>query len=179
MLLTLALVPACALEAGAGPTVSQALLSDAEACAEAQSIPLHEAIQRLRLQDPVGELDAVLGEREADVFGGLWIEHEPKYKVIVLLTGDHRRIMRRYVEGTSLEGLVETRRAAVTMEALQDAQAEVMRMLEAIGSQRNTGIDVQGNCVSLYAADSDMLERELDEAGLGLPERVCITETGP
>jgi hypothetical protein len=28
-------------------------------------------------------LQAVLQEKEADVFGGLWIQHEPVYKVAV------------------------------------------------------------------------------------------------
>jgi hypothetical protein len=179
LLLSLLAVSSCAVEADAGPPVSQALLSDAEAYGDAQGIPLDEAIRRLRQQDPVGELSAVLQEREADVFGGLWIEGQPEYKVIVLLTGDQRRVLRRYVGGTSLEGVVELRDAAVTLETLEAAQATAMRMLKEVGSRADTGIDVQNNCVSLYVANPETLQRELGEAGLELPELVCLTVTGP
>lgn len=114
---SLLLAPGCTTESSVGPPVSDALQRDAEAYAEAQNVPLDEAIRRLRLQDPVGELNAVLQEQEAGVFGGLWIQHEPEYQVIVLVTGDaadQERIRRRYVQGGPLEETVEIREAGVT-----------------------------------------------------------------
>ncbi len=54
--------------------------------------------------DDPGVLQAVLLENEPEVFGGLWIEHDPEYRVVIQVTGDARRIYRRYVKGTALEG---------------------------------------------------------------------------
>ncbi len=175
----LLVMSACATEASAGPAVSDGLLRDAEAYAEDQDIPLDEAIEQLRLQDPVGELSAVLEERESDVFGGLWIEHEPEHKVVVLVTGDQERIRHQYIEGGPLEDTVELRKAESTLEQLKAAQASTMVVLETAGSRADTGIDVKQNCVSLYVADPEELQTKLDEAGVALPDRVCVTPTGP
>lgn len=54
-----------------------------------------------------------------------------------------------------------------------------MQILDAVGSRASTGIDVRGNCVTLYVADPDALLAEVDAAGLTLPEPVCIEATGP
>jgi hypothetical protein len=179
-LITVALlVSACATDASAGPPVSDGLLRDAEAYAEDQGIPLDEAIRQLRLQDPVGELNAVLQEREGDVFGGLWIQHEPEYGVIVLVTQDQARIQRRYVAGGPLEGEVEIREAEATLEELEAAQTATMRILGEVGSRADSGIKVQENCVSVFVADPEGLQEKLDAAGAALPEHVCIEVTGP
>ncbi len=118
LLVLLPILPACTTESSAGPPVSDALRRDAEAYAEAQGVSLDEAIRRLRQQDPIGELNAVLQEREGDIFGGLWIQHQPEHKVIVLVTADQRRIRRRYVRGGPLEETVEIRHAEATLEEL-------------------------------------------------------------
>jgi hypothetical protein len=179
MIVTLLVVSACAAGASAGPPVSDGLLQDAEIYAEDRDIPLEEAIRQLRLQDPIGELNAVLQEREADVFGGLWIQHEPDYRVIVLVTGDSERIRRRYVAGGPLEGEVEIREAEATLEELEAAQTATMRILGVIGSRADSGIKVEENCVSVFVADPEALQADLDAAGTALPEQVCIEATGP
>jgi hypothetical protein len=179
MIVTLLVVSACATGASAGPPVSDGLLRDAEAYAEDRGIPLEEAVRQLRLQDPIGELNAVLQEREADVFGGLWIQHEPEYKVIVLVTGDRERIRRRYVAGGPLESEVEIREAEATLEELKAAQATTAEILSQVGSRADTGIKVQENCVSVFVADPEDLQGELEAAGTALPEPVCIEVTGP
>jgi hypothetical protein len=83
IVLTSLIFSGCVGETAAQPPVSDALRRDAQAYAETHNVPLDEAIWRLRTQDPTGELQAVLQEKEADVFGGLWIEHEPVYKAAV------------------------------------------------------------------------------------------------
>lgn len=179
IIVALLIVSGCAGETAAQPPVSDALHRDAQAYAEAHDVPLNEAIWRLRTQDPIGELGAVLQEKEADVFGGLWIEHEPVYKVVVLVTREERRIERRYVRGGPLADVTEVREAEWTLEALTAAQAELTQILEAVDSRAQTGIDVRGNCVALYTADPGTLLTEVDEAGLTLPQPVCIVDTGP
>jgi hypothetical protein len=166
-------------QTAAQPPVSDALRRDAQAYAESHNVPLDEAIWRLRTQDPVGELQAVLQEKEADVFGGLWIEHEPVYKVIVLVTQGQRRIERRYVRGGPLADVAEVREAEWTLETLTAAQVELMQILEAVGSRAQTGIDVRGNCVALYTTDPEAFLKEIEASGLTLPGPVCIVDTGP
>ena len=179
LIMSLLLAPGCATESSAMSPVSEALQRDAKAYAEAHDVPLDEAIRRLRQQDPVGELNAVLQEQEAGVFGGLWIQHEPEYKVIVLVTDDQRRIRRRYVQGGPLEEMVEIRQAETTLEELHTIQQETMGILEEIDSRAKTAIDVKRDCVSLFVADPESLQAELDAAGVKLPDHVCIEPTAP
>ncbi|MGC9522026.1 MAG: hypothetical protein ACP5HG_09115 [Anaerolineae bacterium] len=169
----------CTLQAGAQTPASEALRRDAEAYAEAHDVPLDEAIARLRAQDPIGELQAVLQEQEPDAFAGLWIEHEPEYKVVVAVTRDERRIYRRYVAAGPLEDKVEMREAERTLAELSAAQVALHQALNEVDSRADSGIDVQANCVSLYVADPEALLTQLDAAGLSLPDPVCIEETGP
>ena len=179
IIVALLLLSGCADETAAQPPVSDALRRDAQAYAEAHNVPLDEAIWRLRTQDPVGELQAVLQEKEPQVFAGLWIEHEPVYKVVILVTRGQRRIERRYVRGGPLADVAEVRMAERSLATLTSAQAEVMQILEEIDSRADTGIDAKGNCVALYSADPGTLLTEIDAAGLALPEPVCLVDTGP
>lgn len=177
--ISLLLAPGCVPESQVQAPVSKALRQDAEAYAEAQGISLEKAIQRLRMQDPIGELNAVLQERESDVFGGLWIQHQPEYRAIVLVTGDQNRIRRRYIRGSSIEDDVEIRSVTTTLAALYRVQTDLLQHLDKVGSRASTGIDVRENCVSLYVSDPEALLAELEAAGLELPKAVCITPTGP
>jgi hypothetical protein len=169
----------CPRQTRAEVPVSDALRQDAAAYAEAQGVSLEEAVERLRRQDPVGELNAVLSEQEADSFAGLWIEHEPEYKVVVLVTEDEGRIRRRYIRGTSLDDVVEVRGGAeATAAELEAIHAETRQVLGEIGSRVSTGTNTQENCVAVYA-DPEVLQARLDAAGMTLPDHVCISPSGP
>jgi hypothetical protein len=152
----------CATRTVGQRSVSEALGRDAEAYAKAQDVTLDEAIRRLTLQDPVGELNAVLQEQEPDVFAGLWIEHEPEYKVVVRITRDERRIWHRYIRGGPLEDQVEMRRAAVSWEELQAAE-----------SRAHTSIDPRRSCIVIFASQ-ESLEPRVEAAGERLPAPICF-----
>ncbi|MBN1246352.1 MAG: hypothetical protein JXC32_01780 [Anaerolineae bacterium] len=170
------LVTACATDTAAQRPVSEALRRDAAAYAEAQDVSLDEAIRRLTLQDPAGELNAVLQEQEPGVFAGLWIEHEPAYQVVVAVTRDQRRIWRRYIEGSPIADEVRIAQATVSYRDLQEAQAQTMAVLDAIGSRASTGIDLPRNCVVVYA-DPAALEPRVEAAGEALPDPLCFEPT--
>ncbi len=129
--------------------------------------------------DDPGVLQAVLLENEPEVFGGLWIEHDPEYRVVIQVTGDARRIYRRYVKGTALEGVADVRRVDSTWAELEQAQASTMRTLAEIGSSASTSIDVRENCVTVYASDEEALRTKLTASGASLPDAVCVVAVGP
>lgn len=159
--------------------LSDALRRDAEAYAADHGVTVEEAARRLALQDPIGVLHEQLAAHEANTFGGLYIEHEPEHKVVVLFTRNGERTLRRYVRGGPLEHVVDVRRAKVPLAELEAAQATTMALLQEIGSGATTGIDVRENCVSLYVADLEAFEAQLEEAGAELPDPVCLVESGP
>lgn len=169
----------CAGRTAAQPPIDNGPHLDAEAYAEVHGTSVEEAVRRLSVQDDLGDLQERLATEETAIFGGLWIEHEPEYRVVVAFTRHGARTLRRYVKGTPLDGVAEAREVVVTLAELEAAQASLIALLEEIGSGANTGIDIMRNCVSLYVAEQAAFEAQLAGAGRALPEVVCIEEVGP
>ena len=57
---------------------------EAEGYAAHHGVSLEEAQNRFTLQRLAGELNAVLSDREGRTFAGLWIEHTPQFRVVLL-----------------------------------------------------------------------------------------------
>ena len=75
-------------DAKATAPLDDALAQDAQAYAADYGLDLEEAVRRLALQESIGALNAELAEKERATFAGLWIEHEPEYRVFVCFTQD-------------------------------------------------------------------------------------------
>ena len=153
---------------------SDALRRDAEMMAEDLGISVDEAIRRLRLQDPIGTLGAELERLEADTFAGLWIQHEPEYRVVVAFTRNGEETIRPYVEDTPLADLIEVRTAQATYEELKAAQQEVHRLLDESGLSLASGINIEENRVELYVTDRSLFDTTLREANIRLPDHVEV-----
>jgi hypothetical protein len=175
----LMLATGCARQTVAQPAGDEELRPDVQAYAEAQGISVEEADRRLGAEEGLGQLQERLAAEEAGTFGGLWIEHEPSYRVVVAFTRDGAQTLQRYVKDTPLEGVAEAREVAVTQAELESAQAATIGLLEELGSGANTGIDIRQNCVSLYVADLEVFEAQLAASGQRLPDAVCIEVVGP
>jgi len=154
--------------------VSDALRRDAQTMAEELGISLDEAIRRLKLQDPIGTLGAELERLGADTFAGLWIQHEPEYRVVVVFTRNGEETIQPYVEDTALADLVEVRTAEVTYEELKAAQQEVHRLLDESGLSLASGINIKENRVELYVTDPSLFDTTLQEANIRLPDHVKV-----
>ena len=154
---------------------SEVLLQDAASYADQQSIKLGEAVRRLQLQREIGDLDAALSKEEQVTFAGLWIEHEPEYRVIVRFTDhfDEERLRAR-VAGTALEGLVEMRPAAVSLLQLGERRATVHQLVRQLRFAVDTDINVRENRVEIYSDRPQALHAALVAARATLPERVEI-----
>jgi streptogrisin C len=132
-------------------TVSDdALPEDAKAYAAQYGVSAEEALRRLELQEDVGELGAALEANEAETYGNLEILHEPEFRVVAYFTRDGEQTIRRYVQGTPLEGIVDVRQVGATLAELEAAQAEAMSYYEAQGVRFESGIDVGRNRAEIY-----------------------------
>ena len=172
-------VSGCVGRTAAQPSVDEASRHDARAYADAQGISEEEAVRRLTAQDDLGNLQERLAAEEADTFGGLWIEHEPTYRIVVAFTRDGARTLERYVKDSPLEDVAEAREVARTLAELDAAQTATIELLQEIGSGASTGMDIIENCVSLYVANPEAFGAQLEEAGRRLPDAVCIEPVGP
>jgi len=149
-----------------------ASLRDADEYARQFEVSLGEAARRLRYQDQIGELAQTLATNEPDTFAGLWIEHEPAYRIVVRFTRDPEETLRPYVEGLPFAGLVEARGARYTMAELEETYAQTMAQLEKLDFGVSSALSVQENRVEVYVTDPAWVERELRNTGAALPDGV-------
>jgi hypothetical protein len=157
----------------------ESLAEDARFYAEDVGVPLEEAIRRLKLQQEIGTsgLERALMRNEADTFAGLWIQHQPDYRVVVLFTGGGEETIGPYIEGEPWADLVLVRNGAdATLAELRAAQAEAGRTADRVGIESGSSIDVMGNRVELWVEDPERLNAALRRADLRLPEPVEVVE---
>ena len=161
-------------------TPSEALRRDAEAYARQFGVTAEEAITRMRYQDGIGELNAALQANEADTFGGLWIEHQPEYRVVALFTRNGKRTIRPYLAGKPYAHLVEVRKARYTLVELESIQSQATRELAKLDFGVNVLLDVSRNRVEVTVSDREWFESELRNAGVRLPDGVelAVVEGG-
>jgi hypothetical protein len=155
----------------------EALREDAEHLAKDMGLPVAEIEYRLRVQSEVGELDAVLAEALAGTFGGLWIEHFPKFAVRVGLTEGSDEVIAPFLTGTGLESVT----SVVTVEnTLADLRSWADKILEAkgdLGPKFDLGIDQPTNRVIVRVASAtDVANLEADlESVLPMQSRDAIS----
>jgi hypothetical protein len=168
---------------GALAFVLGACRRDAQEYARQFHVSLPEAVERLRYQEGIGRLNAALQANEKDTFAGLWIQHEPDYRVIVAFAGDGGRqqgveTLRPYVEGQPFAHLVEVREARYTLAELEAIQAEALRELDKLDFDMSCTLNVQDNRIEVPVTDRAWVESELRKAGAQLPEGVELVVVG-
>lgn len=97
------------------PLGEEALIKDTEEYALAMDISLEEAIQRLSLQDVIGELEAQLTINEQNTYAGLWVQHQPEYRVVAQFTSDGEKTISQYLVDSLLAQSVEIRTVPISL----------------------------------------------------------------
>ena len=194
LLLFLAMVAAACQEVQTTPTVivlqkdpeslsdvSPELVEDARSYVEDYGVSLDEAVGILAGQEAIGDLGYALESGEIATFGGLWIQHEPDYRIVVAFTRDGEETIRPYLEGTSVTGIVEVRQVEKSLVELRKARKEAEAMVKELGFNFGSGLDIRNNVVQLYltGAEIEELEVELKKAGLTLPDNVELVAAAP
>jgi hypothetical protein len=159
--------------------ISDALRRDAETMAEQMGISVDDALRRIGYQDDIGRLRAELATNERDTFAGLWVDHQPEYRIVVQFTRDAEQTIRPYIEDKPWAGLVEVRTASATLSALEAALAETVRDFDWLDFDVTTALNEKGNRVEVYVTDPAWFERELRKANIQLPDHVeLVTVAG-
>jgi len=134
-------------------------------------------MERFRLQDIAGELSEELIAKETDTLAGYWIEHTPKFKLVILFTRDAEDIIRPYLQKyKELSSIIEVGTAKYSLTEIGNIQEEVSSSVESMGIPVDSVIDVYKNCVKVYVAEEDWtkLNRALSEGKMVLPDCVEV-----
>jgi len=113
---------------GFGDSDDDSLQDDAQWVAKDLGISVSEALERFQLQKFAGGLEESLAKDLEESFGGLWIENEPVYRVVVSLTHGGYSSVAGYVVGTPLDGVVTTVGAKYTISQLQTWAEELLTL---------------------------------------------------
>lgn len=124
-------------------------------------------------EEEIGNLGAALETQERDTFAGLWLQHQPSYRVVVAFTEGGEETIAKYVTADSeLAHLIELRQVSYTYAQLQSDLATSLMILNEIGFSASSDVNVMENQVELYITDRARFERLLAEANAALPESV-------
>jgi hypothetical protein len=149
---------------------------DAADYAARYGVPLDEAAHRLDQQVSLGDIEVALRKTER-TFAGLWIQHEPTYKIIVALT-DPAAAPRAVavVHSVAKAGDVEFRTARFTLAELEQHQLDTIATTRALGVPTESDVSVLDNRVELYVrkGDQTQLASKLGAAGQALAASVHI-----
>ncbi len=127
------------------------LLFYAQVYASNRNIGVEEVLYRFQLQDIVGKLDAELSMKEKETFTGLWIEHSPKFKIVVQFTRDGENTIKPYLKKyPEIANIIEMRTANTSLSDLRMVQKHVLYSARALGILMDSGINVRENRVELY-----------------------------
>ncbi len=150
------------------------LVRDAMAFAEHQGITLEEAVLRLEHQQTIGDIQPLLEADLPETYGGLWVEHQPEYRIVIALTDGDESTIRPYIEGKPWAEFVEVQHVEHSLSDLKDAQAVAIGAAKDINIAVSTAIDVILNRVEIIVGNPDLFRADLATAGIELPEPVEI-----
>lgn len=159
---------------GSNTINTDALGMDAKAYAADYGVTVEEARRRLTLQGSVGSLEEALVDNESDTFGGLWIQHEPEFRIVARFTQGGESTVRPYVTDEALSGLVDVQTADSTLDDLEAAQDKAMMTVDEFGIPAESEIDVIGNRVKLFVVNRTGLDSSLAKPDVELPDEVDI-----
>ncbi len=152
---------------------------DAATYAEDMGVSQEEADRRLAFQDTIGEIQPLLVADLADSFGGLWVEHQPEYRIVIALTQGDESIIKPYIASQAWAGEVEVVSVKYTLERLIADQETAIAAARQIKVPVSAAVDVINNRVEVWVGNPELFLDELTQNGLTLPESVVVTASLP
>lgn len=143
---------------GSGAPSADGLLRDAQNYAQTYGVSVAEAVRRLELQESIGALNAELTAQESNTFAGLWIEHQPAYRVVAAFTHDGDATLRRHARG-QVASIATARSAGLTLVQLEAAQQAALADARRQRIHVDAGINVKENRAETYVADAAAASR--------------------
>lgn len=139
-------------------------------------VTVDEALHRLSLQDAFPDLGPELEKNEAETFGGLWIQHEPEYKIVVAFTRDGAKTIAKYSNYIPAEvaPYIEVRIVDKSLAELQIDQEKLFSSLNQQGIKIESRVDIRNNCVSIDIVNKDKYDLAVKDGKVAIPDKLKI-----
>lgn len=168
-----------------GPTNSDApifsetaLTLTAKHYSEDFGVSMEESIQRLVKGNDIRELQSRLKSEFPAVFAGLWVQHSPRYRIIVLLSNSKYNYLIHDLIPKSLKNDVEFQQAGVPLEKLELALTAIIPILQDMNDiVAGYEINIVENQIEIYTANQGRLRELLQSYDVVPNEYIKIIET--
>ncbi len=149
---------------------------DAQAYAEKFSITEDEALMRLYIQDKLGLIEENIAQAKPKSFAGLWIEHEPEYRIIVQTTSEETSTLPSYFDSLGQNIPIKIVTVDTPLYKLESSLDKISQDLYNAEIQADINIDIFNNRPEIMVADVDAFENLLKEHNIILPANTHIRE---
>lgn len=126
---------------------------DARAYAAEFNVNVREARRRLRAQNQMSGITDLLRRGSGKRFAGLWIEHQPQFRLVVSLVGKRRApaglVAALASSGTPMPVFFQTGAAASQADLLAVVRSSVPDFLAALPGLAGTDVDVRTGAIVL------------------------------
>ena len=152
---------------------------DSTAFVDDQGLPLDEATYRTRFEETIGEFQSSLMADLTDTYGGLWVEQQPEYRIVIALTEGDIETVRPYLESYEWADFVVVLPVNYTLEELRADQAIINQAAASVQVSAVTAVDIINNRVELIVGNSHLLSADLTQTGVQLPESAVVLASAP
>ena len=150
----------------------------AEAYAQHYGVSVDEALHRFEVQYSISGLEPALTSNESETFGGLWIQNEPEYRIIVAFTRDGQVTLSKYQQYIAAEAApyIEVRTVAISYAELLEGQKNLVSALRSLDIASDSSVDITGNRVTVEIAEKsrDSFENAVQSGELIIPDTVQV-----
>ncbi|HEX8210308.1 MAG TPA: hypothetical protein VF584_08970 [Longimicrobium sp.] len=166
-------------------SLAEAVRQDARSYAAQFNVGIDEAVRRLHAQEQQGEVVSRLRAANRGRFAGLWVEHQPEFRIVVRLTGNAPAgpEFRNPAASSPTPVVFVTGAAATESEVLGRIQASLPRFAAALPRLMGTDHDVRTGEIVLTvhatgaAADAARSTAAALAREAGHPVRVSFIDT--
>jgi hypothetical protein len=159
--------------------VGGALRREAAPFVDDQGLPLDEAMYRTRFEETIGEVQSLLIADLPAIYGGLWVERQPEYHIVIALTEGDIETIRPYLAGYEWADYVEVRPVNYTLEELRADRAIASQAADSVQVSAITAVDIVNNRVELIVRNPDLFLTDVAQTGIELPESVDVLANDP
>ncbi len=150
----------------------------AEMYAEHFGVTVDEALQRLQLQNAFPDLEPEITKSEPETFGGLWLQHEPEFKVIVAFTRNGENTITKYSDyiPEEIAPYIEVRTVEKSLVELLNDQEKLAQSAEAQGIKVESWLNIGDNRVeiNIRTSDKNAYDIAVSEGKIVQPDKLNI-----
>ena len=154
--------------------VSYGFLVDVEG-----ALRMDEEMRQVQFQETISEIQPLLMADLPDIYGGLWVEQNPEYRIVIALTEGDLETIQSYLEGYDWADFVEVQPVTYTLEELKADEVIASQTANSIQVSAITTVDIINNRVEFIVENPGLFFVDLIQAGFDLPESVVVLATDP